>query len=369
MIICPSSHGRVIDGHQAGAFIRALFCSVPIDRKRTVANPTTYEELKEFLISRTGLRMSHIYKPVMLLEILRSDGKANKRQIATAFQLRDVDQIEYYRRNVHPMLGKRLVRDGLLEKDGDTYSLTSVLSDLTPKQQTEVEQILETRIATYLQMRNPFGDSNLDAIRGSVRYEIIKRAAGRCEACGVSSKETQIDVDHIIPRSKGGSNDPSNLQALCRTCNSQKRNHDDTEFRKVQHSYAERDGQCVFCYPKDEFILENRLAYAIADNFPATPGHTLIIPKRHVADYFELHMAERNAIESLLRKTRAIRLKEDDTIDGFNIGINVGASAGQSVFHVHIHMIPRRQADVKNPVGGIRNIIPGKGVYLDRLSG
>lgn len=215
-------------------------------------------------------------------------------------------------------------------------------------------------------MRNPFGDSNLDAIRGSVRYEIIKRAAGRCEACGVSSKETQIDVDYIIPRSKGGSNDPSNLQALCRTCNSQKRNHDDTDFRNVQQSYADRVSQCLFCDSTDPILFENRLAYVIADSYPVTKGHSLVIPKRHVADYFDLHAPERNAIERLLRERRSNLLGEDSTIAGFNIGINVGKTAGQSIFHVHVHLIPRRMGDVDQPKGGIRNVIPGKGNYLGR---
>ena len=323
----------------------------------------TYQQLKQFLISKTGLRMYHIYKPVMLLAVIRNGGTANKRQIAEAFQLRDDIQIEWYRRNVHPMPGKRLVRDGLLSKDGDQYSLHGVIAGLSDAEQAEIEQILEQRIADHLKMRNPFGDSNLDAVRGSVRYEVIRRAAGRCEACGVSSKDTQIDVDHIVPRARGGSNDPTNLQALCRTCNSQKRDKDDTDFSSVHDSYAQREEECIFCYPKDRIVDSNELAYLIEDGYPVSAQHALVIPKRHVADYFDLHLPERNAIEQLLHRRKAAVQENDPTVSGFNVGINVGRSAGQTIFHVHVHLIPRRHGDTENPQGGVRHVIPGKGYY------
>ena len=142
--------------------------------------------------------MSHIYKPVMLLAVIRSGGKANKRQIAEQFVLNDAQQVDYYRSKiVHPMPGKRLIRDGLLEKHGDTYQLTGLLSKLTSQQMAEVEAVLEGRITSYLEGRNPFGDSNHDAVAGSVRYEVLRRAGSRCELCGVSSRDMQIDVDHI----------------------------------------------------------------------------------------------------------------------------------------------------------------------------
>jgi len=190
-----------------------------------------YGDLKRFLVSKTGLRMAHIYKPAMLLKILRSGGESTKEQIAKEFLLRDASQIDFYRRKiVHSMPGTRLVRDGLLKKDGESYRLTGLISKLSPSQREEVETILEQRITDYLEMRNPFGDSNLDAVPGSVRFEVLKRSGGRCELCGTSSRDNQIDVDHIVPRAKGGSNDISNLQALCRTCNAQKRDRDDTDF-------------------------------------------------------------------------------------------------------------------------------------------
>ena len=176
---------------------------------------SNFEQLKHFLSSKTGLRMAHIYKPAMLLTIIRNGGKATKADIARDFLFRDTTQVEYYRRKiVHPMPGKRLVRDGLVEKDGDEYRLASVMGSLATDQLREVEQILEDRIAGYLDMRNPFGESNLDAVPGSVRYRVIRDAGGRCEACGVSSRETQIDVDHIVPRSKAAPMMPR----ICKPC-------------------------------------------------------------------------------------------------------------------------------------------------------
>tara|TARA_Y100000031_G_C8223715_1_gene387239 strand:- start:1545 stop:1853 length:309 start_codon:yes stop_codon:yes gene_type:complete len=101
----------------------------------------------------------------------------------------------------------------------------------------------------------------------------------------------------------------------------------------------------------------------IRDGFPVTEHHSLVIPKRHVASYFELGQAEINAINQLLKKTKDKLSNIDSTIDGFNVGINDGESAGQTIFHCHVHLIPRRIGDVDNPKGGVRHTIPGKGFY------
>lgn len=121
---------------------------------------------------------------------------------------------------------------------------------------------------------------------------------------------------------------------------------------------------CLFCdIPKERVIAENTLAYAIRDGFPVTPLHTLIIPKRHATTYFDLLEEEILACNELTKELRASILSEDQTVDGFNIGMNAGESAGQTVFHCHIHLIPRRLGDVENPRGGVRHLIPGKGYY------
>ena len=121
---------------------------------------------------------------------------------------------------------------------------------------------------------------------------------------------------------------------------------------------------CLFCeMTEDRIIDRNDLTYAIRDGFPVTPLHTLIIPKRHAVDYFDLTKEELLAGDELLKKIKQDIQLEDTTVDGFNIGMNAGPSAGQTVFHCHTHLIPRRTGDVENPRGGVRHTIPGKGFY------
>ena len=122
--------------------------------------------------------------------------------------------------------------------------------------------------------------------------------------------------------------------------------------------------KCLFCaIPPERIIARNSLAYAIRDGFPVTTLHTLIIPNRHVADYFGLSREELLACDDLLQLVRKEILQADPLVQGFNIGMNAGAVAGQTVFHCHIHLIPRREGDVETPRGGVRHIIPGKGAY------
>jgi len=126
---------------------------------------------------------------------------------------------------------------------------------------------------------------------------------------------------------------------------------------------------CLFCdvqtIHRGRIIEENELAFAVRDAFPVTEHHSLFIPKRHVLDYFGLSLPEVNAIHALLHSQKDFLLKLDPTIDGFNIGMNCGLTAGQSVWHCHVHLIPRRKGDVEFPKGGVRHVIPYKGNYED----
>ena len=132
----------------------------------------------------------------------------------------------------------------------------------------------------------------------------------------------------------------------------------------MEQQHNHRSEPCLFCtIPAERIVSSNALAYAICDGFPVTPHHSLVIPKRHVPDYFGLTQDELLACDDLLKSLRAQIYSEDPTVEGFNIGMNSGAVAGQTVFHCHIHLIPRRQGDVENPRGGIRHTIPGKGFY------
>jgi diadenosine tetraphosphate (Ap4A) HIT family hydrolase len=120
---------------------------------------------------------------------------------------------------------------------------------------------------------------------------------------------------------------------------------------------------CPFCHPRAERLAESdRLAYATPDDHPVSPGHTLVIARRHVQNPFDLTVEEIQAVFHLARSVRA-RLDAGFQPDGYNIGFNVGRAAGQTIDHVHMHVIPRYREDVADPTGGIRNVLPGKGPY------
>lgn len=122
---------------------------------------------------------------------------------------------------------------------------------------------------------------------------------------------------------------------------------------------------CPFCHCQAEgrIVLEGGTVFGVEDQYPVTPGHHLIIPKRHVATYFDMTDVERQDADRLLFRLRADLSAEDSSINGFNIGMNCGASAGQTIFHAHIHLIPRRNGDADNPRGGVRGCVPGKMGY------
>ena len=123
--------------------------------------------------------------------------------------------------------------------------------------------------------------------------------------------------------------------------------------------------ECPFCkLPQDRIIDSNEFGFVIRDGFPISPGHTLIIPKRHVGSFFEISQKERYALLALLDKAKET-IDTEFHPDGFNIGINDGPSAGQTVPHLHMHLIPRFKNDQADPRGGVRWIIPEKAKYWD----
>jgi ATP adenylyltransferase len=125
--------------------------------------------------------------------------------------------------------------------------------------------------------------------------------------------------------------------------------------------------KCLFCEKKKQKIIySNKLFFAVRDSFPVTKHHTLIIPHRHVSDFFKLNNKEFNDLGKILKNQKKKLLKLDKKISSFNIGVNVGSDAGQSIMHVHIHLIPRRKGDMKNPRGGVRGVIPSKQKYNKR---
>ena len=124
------------------------------------------------------------------------------------------------------------------------------------------------------------------------------------------------------------------------------------------------DNNCPFCKAESErdIIASSSLSVAFFDGFPVSPGHALIIPRRHVASFFELTQEEQQDLLNLADRVKRL-VEERYHPDGYNIGINVGEAAGQSIFHVHMHLIPRYKGDVPNPRGGVRGVIPAKQNY------
>jgi ATP adenylyltransferase len=126
----------------------------------------------------------------------------------------------------------------------------------------------------------------------------------------------------------------------------------------------EKTTNCLFCRsPNQRVLAKNDHGYAYLDSYPVTEGHTLVVPWRHAETYFDLDAAEVSALNALLQQSRQTLMAEDATISGFNIGMNCGASAGQSIWHCHIHLIPRRVGDSADPRGGVRAVIPSKRRY------
>jgi diadenosine tetraphosphate (Ap4A) HIT family hydrolase len=132
---------------------------------------------------------------------------------------------------------------------------------------------------------------------------------------------------------------------------------------KTKKRRGARANGCRFCQIVAPPVISNALCYAIRDGNPVTPLHSLIIPRRHVESFFDLNGRERNAIFALMDEMKSNIQDNDETVEGFNVGINDGEAAGQSVFHVHVHLIPRRRGDVENPRGGVRGVIPRKSRY------
>jgi diadenosine tetraphosphate (Ap4A) HIT family hydrolase/5-methylcytosine-specific restriction endonuclease McrA len=324
-----------------------------------------FAALADFIQHR--MRMSHVYQPVMLIQLLKNGGVASTEEIARALLAQDQSQIEYYQAITRDMVGAVLRRRGLVSKEGKVYRLIG-WEKLRGDETQELIDLCQRRLESYLAKRGDriFEHRRKSAgyVSGTLRYEVLKRAGFHCELCGISAENKALEVDHIVPRNHEGTDDLSNLQALCYSCNAMKRDRDATDFRAVRASYVHRADGCTFCaIPSERVVEENELACAIRDGFPVTPGHTLIIPKRHAPDYFSLHQSEINACNGLLKLMRGKILSDDAAVTGFNIGVNNGEDAGQTIFHCHIHLIPRRKGDVERPRGGVRHLIPGKGEY------
>jgi len=322
-----------------------------------------FENLQEFI--RKKMRMSHIYQPLLIKSLIECDGMATLRQLAHSFLSQDESQLLYYENRIRQMPVPVLAKHGVVNRSGQLIKLN--VDKLTFKQKAQLKALCDQKIQEFLEKRGlatwDYRLLEMEPVPDTVRYDVLRRAGGKCELCGCSSKERPIHVDHILPRSRKGKNDIDNLQALCDRCNLAKGNRDDTDFR--DHGVETRQRGCVFCSSDlDKRIIErNGGVFAIEDKYPVTKNHCLIIPFRHTPDFFQLSDQERQEFNELARYLRNLIQREDETVTGFNLGYNCGETAGQTVMHAHLHLIPRRKGDVAMPDGGVRGVVPEKMHY------
>ena len=323
-----------------------------------------FSRLRDFIT--TAMQMSHVYQPVMLRTLIDRGGKASVSEIAQALLLEDRAQLDYYRQITKRMPGAVLRQRGIVDYDGGAYSIAG-FDKMTAAERHELMALCHAKFDEFLEKRaDPWAHRRKSAgyVSGTLRYEVLKRAMFRCELCGVSAEDRALEVDHIIPRNAGGSDDLSNLQALCYSCNAMKRDRDSADLRGIAARYRDRSNGCMFCHINSSHIVaENELMVAIRDAYPVTSGHSLLIPKRHLVSPNSLYQPEINALWALGASVRSELSGEDGLITGFNFGSNDGASAGQTIMHAHFHIIPRRDGDADRPRGGVRGVIPERQSY------
>ena len=215
-----------------------------------------------------------------------------------------------------------------------------------------------------------------------LRRQAVHIHGTTCFGCGFNFQEKYgqhgegyIHVHHVNPVASSGEVDVDparDLIPLCANCHAMvHRKKQVTLTLQELHSLiidssqeeVSYDSECIFCNFERDLLAENALAVAVYDAFPVTKGHVLVLPKRHVTDYFDLSSEELTACQRLIADTKSRLKATDQRISGFNVGINSGKSAGQTIDHCHIHLIPRRDGDIANPKGGVRGVIPDKQQY------
>jgi len=177
--------------------------------------------------------MSHVYQPVIIRALVQAAGKSTIRHLAQTLLLEDESQLLFYEKRLKEMPLKILKKRGVISVDGDLVMLSA--PGLSLEQRSEIRGLCEERLKEFVSKRGistwDYRMLEDDPVPDSLRYRILKKAGGRCALCGASKKETTLHIDHILPRSRGGSNDESNLQVLCFQCNLGKSNKDTADFR------------------------------------------------------------------------------------------------------------------------------------------
>ena len=192
----------------------------------------TFKTLREFIEKK--LRMSHVYQPMVIRELVNAGGRATIRQLALSLLTQDESQIKYYEERVKKMPVAVLKKHGVVSVEEDLVILNT--EKLSFQECSEIRGLCEAKLQEFIRSRGEqvweyrFLDDS--QISGSLRIKVLELAKGKCQLCGTSVKEAPIDVDHIVPRSKGGKTDLQNLQALCYRCNRGKGNRSSVDYRE-----------------------------------------------------------------------------------------------------------------------------------------
>ena len=282
----------------------------------------------------------------LILALAEAEGPSSPTELARIALLRRDPRLDEFSARLPGVL-TALVRAGVVKRRGGRLSLPPEVS--TAESRRRLVSICERRLA--------------EPVPDAMRAQTLVVFGGRCADCGRQVDPSLLQVGLIIPRSRGGMLSPSNLEAICSACSAQRDlpRIDET----AQASDPSPDPACPFCNPgrMPTPVASAGTVFAIGDRNPVSAGHLLVIPRRHTPTYFTMTSLERRDADSLLRYLKNTLERDDPTIQGFNIGANCGELAGQTIFHAHIHLIPRRAGDTARPRGGVRGVIPDRMGY------
>jgi len=297
------------------------------------------QNLKSFLLNK--MKMTGPYQAIVILECLKNGGVATLSSIAKQLSSNDKESIRYYvdRLKVYPK--QVLQKHHIAEIKDDQFVLTSQYDE---NEKDTLIKICEEKLLNWYR-----GNEKDELVEnkgwGALRYKLIAKYR-KCLLCGARpslENDIELDIDHILPRSKGGKDEEINLQVLCSKCNRAKGNSDQTDFRPTL-----KDEKCVFCDISNRALkIKSKYFWVVRDNYPVTHLHTLIIPKEHFVSPTDLDLEYWKELGRLTAIVKEEVLNLDPTVEGFNFGFNDGEKAGQTIFHVHFHVIPRRKGILK----------------------
>ena len=269
-----------------------------------------YDELADFVKHR--MKMVHVFQPIMIRTLVEAGGSATDQDIARAFLSEDRAQLEYYayiaKRWPRKTLGRHGVVDYRRGAKGRRGVFTLNWDSPTDEQRRRIVELCNLRLQEYIDKNVgdlPWFDhlGAQSAIPGGIQYDVLARSGGVCVACGTPALKAPIHVDHIVPASRGGTDDPSNLQALCARCNRAKRDRDATDFLLVQKRLKYSKRGCVLCRARD-VGPQNNLAVSIPSGLTDAGRHWIIAPRSHVTKFSDLLPAQRNLCIDLIEPVK-----------------------------------------------------------------